>query len=99
MIDEIQKQKVDDSFPFFSLKKNIVGESINSKLDKISKYLKKKKSDYIFISAPENVAWVLNIRGSDVPNCPMPNSRLIISKKKHHAFLIIIHNGISLLSE
>ena len=36
LIDEIQKQKVDDSFPFFSLKKNIVGESINSKLDKIS---------------------------------------------------------------
>ena len=34
LIDEIQKQKVDDSFPFFSLKKNIVGESISSKLDK-----------------------------------------------------------------
>ena len=82
LIDEIQKQKVDDSFPFFSLKKNIVGESINSKLDKISKYLKKKKSDYIFISAPENVAWILNIRGGDGPNSPMPNSRLIISKTK-----------------
>ena len=82
LIDEIQKQKVDDSFPFFSLKKNIVGESINSKLDKISKYLKKKKSDYIFISSPENVAWILNIRGGDGPNSPIPNSRLIISKTK-----------------
>ena len=82
LIDEIQKQKVGDSFPFFSLKKNIVGESINSKLDKISKYLKKKKSDYIFISAPENVAWILNIRGGDGPNSPIPNSRLIISKTK-----------------
>ena len=82
LIDEIQKQKVEDSFPFFSLKKNIVGESINSKLDKISKYLKKKKSDYIFISAPENVAWILNIRGGDGPNSPVPNSRLIISKTK-----------------
>ena len=82
LIDEIEKQKVDDSFPFFSLKKNIVGESISSKLDKISKYLKKKKSDYIFISAPENVAWILNIRGGDGPNSPVPNSRLIISKTK-----------------
>ena len=82
LIDEIQKQKVDDSFPFFSLKKNIVGESTNSKLDKISKYLKKKKSDYLFISAPENVAWILNIRGRDGPNSPIPNSRLIISKTK-----------------
>ena len=82
LIDEIQKQRVDDSFPFFSLKKNIVGESTNSKLDKISKYLKKKKSDYLFISAPENVAWILNIRGRDGPNSPIPNSRLIISKTK-----------------
>ena len=52
LIDEIQKQKVDDSFPFFSLKKNIVGESINSKLDKISKYLKKKKIRLYFYKFP-----------------------------------------------
>ena len=52
------------------------------KLNKISKYLKKNKSDYIFISAPENVAWILNIRGGDGPNSPIPNSRLIISKTK-----------------
>ena len=51
--------------PFFSLNKTIVGESTSSKINKISKYLKKKKSDYIFISAPENVAWILNIRGGD----------------------------------
>tara|TARA_B100000029_G_scaffold144280_1_gene139474 strand:+ start:1266 stop:2960 length:1695 start_codon:yes stop_codon:yes gene_type:complete len=82
LIDEIEKQKVNDSFEFFSLKKNIVGESVNSKLNKISKYLKKNKSDYIFISAPENVAWILNIRGKDGPNSPVPNSRLIISKTK-----------------
>ena len=82
LIDEIQKQKINNSLPFFSLKKNIVGESVNSKLNKISNYLKKNKSDYIFISAPENVAWILNIRGKDGPNSPIPNSRLIIDKKK-----------------
>jgi Xaa-Pro aminopeptidase len=72
----------DGRYTFFSLKKNIVGESVNSKLNKISNYLKKNKSDYIFISAPENVAWILNIRGKDGPNSPIPNSRLIIDKKK-----------------
>ena len=82
LIDEIKKQKKHISRPFFSLDENIVGESINSKLDKITKYLKKKKSDYIFISAPENVAWTLNIRGGDGPNSPIPNSRLIVSKSK-----------------
>ncbi len=82
LIDEIKKQKKHASIPFFSLNKNIVGESINSKLNKITKYLKKNKSDYIFITAPENVAWTLNIRGGDGPNSPIPNSRLIVSKSK-----------------
>ena len=82
LIDEIEKQKIKDNFPFFTLNKNITGESHKSKIDKISKYLIKNKSDYLFVSAPENVAWILNIRGGDGPNTPMPNSRLIVSKNK-----------------
>ena len=82
LIDEIESQKIKDNFPFFTLSKDIVGESYISKIDKISKYLRKNKSDYLFISAPENVAWILNIRGGDGPNSPIPNCRLIISKNK-----------------
>jgi len=87
LIDEIKKQKKHTSIPFFSLGKNIVGESVNSKLNKITKYLKKNKCDYIFITAPENVAWTLNIRGGDGPNSPIPNSRLIVSKSKEILFI------------
>ena len=82
LIDQIEKFKINDTKPFFHLNKNIVGETKNSKLNKISEYLKKNKSDYLFISAPENVAWTLNIRGRDDPNTPMPNSRLIVGRKK-----------------
>ena len=82
LIDEIKKQKESKIIPFFSLNKNIVGESSKSKINSVSNYLKKIKSDYIFISAPENVAWILNIRGGDGPNSPIPNSRLIISRSK-----------------
>ena len=82
LVDQIKNKKIDDSAPFFSLNKNIVGESYKSKINKISNYLKKNKSDYLFVSSPENVAWILNIRGKDVTNTPMPNSRLIVSKKK-----------------
>ncbi len=82
LVDQIERKKIDDSSIFYSLNNNIVGESSNSKLNKIAKYLKKNKSDYIFISSPENVAWILNIRGSDGPNSPIPNCRLIISKTK-----------------
>jgi Xaa-Pro aminopeptidase len=82
LIDEIKNKKIKDDFKFFSLKKEIVGESSKSKINKIAKYLKKNKSDYLLVSAPENVAWILNIRGGDGPNSPVPNSRLIISKTK-----------------
>ena len=82
LIDEIQIQTFNDQIQFFPLDKKIVGESHISKINKISKFIKKNNSDYIFISAPENVAWILNIRGGDSPNSPIPNSRLIISKTK-----------------
>ncbi len=81
LIDQIRKNKVKPSKPFFSLKKKIVGEDYKTKIMKIRKYLNKNKSDYLFITAPENVAWLLNIRGHDNPNSPIPNCHLIISNK------------------
>ncbi len=87
LIDEIKIQKVKNNIPFFSLKEKIIGEGSKSKINKIINYLKKNKADNLFISAPENVAWILNIRGGDGPNSPVPNSRLIINKSKK-VFLI-----------
>jgi len=82
LIDEIKTQKVVNNIPFFSLKYEIIGENNKSKINKITNYLKKNKADNLFVSAPENVAWILNIRGGDGPNSPLPNSRLIINKSK-----------------
>ena len=87
LIDEIKNQKVIKSIPFFSIKDEIVGENSKSKINKIVNYLKKNKADNLFISAPENVAWILNIRGGDGPNSPVPNSRLIINKTKKIFFI------------
>ena len=82
LIDEIKTQKVNNNIPFFSLKDEIIGENSKSKINKIINYLKKNKADNLFVTAPENVAWILNIRGGDGPNSPIPNSRLIINKSK-----------------
>jgi Xaa-Pro aminopeptidase len=67
---------------FFSLNNKVAGETFKSKINKIRSILRSNKADYLFVSAPENVAWVLNIRGSDNPNSPIPNCRLIIGKDK-----------------
>ena len=82
LIDTIFNKYSINSKKFFSLSKNIVGEGHNSKIRKVSSYLRKNKSNYIFISAPENVAWLLNIRGYDNPNSPIPNCRLFLSADK-----------------
>jgi len=82
LIDEIKAQKIENSIPFFALKDEIVGENRKLKINKIINYLKKNKADNLFVTAPENVAWILNIRGNDGPNSPVPNSRLIINKSK-----------------
>ncbi len=82
LIDEIYREKNLKTKKFFSLNSKVAGENFKSKLNKIRNILKLNKADYLFVSAPENVAWVLNIRGSDNPNSPIPNSRLIIGKHK-----------------
>ena len=82
LVDEIYKKKNTKMKKFFSLKSKITGENFKSKINKIRNILKLNKTDYLFISAPENVAWTLNIRGSDNPNSPIPNCRLIIGKDK-----------------
>ena len=37
--------------------------------------------DYLLVTAPENVAWILNIRGYDLAFSPIPNARLLINSK------------------
>ena len=87
LIDEIYKEKSSKTKTFFSLNNKVAGETFKSKLNKIRNILKLYKADYLFVSAPENVAWALNIRGADNPNSPVPNCRLIIGKDKN-LFLI-----------
>ena len=82
LIDEIYKNRIPKRKLFYSLTNKSVGESHQSKINKIYNILKLKKADYLFISAPENVAWLMNIRGHDSPTTPMPNSHLLIKKNK-----------------
>ena len=87
LIDQIFNKYSYKSKPFYSLPKKVVGESFQERINKVTKILKKQKSDYLFLSAPENVAWLLNIRGFDNPNSPIPNCRLLLIKDKNF-FLI-----------
>ena len=83
LIDIIINKKIKKNKGFYSLSSKIVGESKFSKVNRIIKFLKKNKANYLFVTAPENVAWLLNIRGNDNPSSPIPNSHLMITKEKN----------------
>jgi len=87
LIDEIFNLKNNYKVKeFYCLNEIVAGEKITSKLYKLSSILKKKKIENIFISAPENCAWLLNIRGFDNPNSPIPNCQIIFNNKNIYFF-------------
>ena len=65
----------------YSIKNSIVGESSYSKIKRLNKIIKREKIDNLFISSNENVCWLLNIRGKDLPNSPVANFQAIFSIK------------------
>ena len=99
LIDNILKTKDKKLSPFYSLDKKITGENHYQKIQKILSFLRKEKLDFIFISAPENVAWLLNIRGYDSPTSPIPNCHLVISKKKEIYLIVNKKKSKKLLKE
>ncbi len=66
----------------YSINSSIAGESSNSKIERLKKIIKKKRIDNLFISAGENVCWLLNIRGKDLPNSPVINFQAILTSKE-----------------
>ena len=71
---------------FFILNKKATGEEYLSKIDKVLKILKKGTIDMLFVTASENIAWLLNLRGHDSEFSPIPNGYLIIDKESNVIF-------------
>jgi len=82
LIDSVWSKKPKDFVkPFFSLSKKDAGQNSQEKIMKVKNVLLKNKVDYLLVTAPENVAWILNIRGYDSAFSPIPNARLLINSK------------------
>ena len=82
LINKIWQRKNNNKYEkFYKLKDSESGQSSLSKIKELSKLLKKNKIDFQFVSASENVAWLLNLRGADSNFSPLPNSYVILNKK------------------
>ncbi len=67
---------------FYILPKKAEGQNYRYKINKLFKLLNKKKIDFQFISASENIAWLLNVRGKDSEFTPIPNAYLTLDSNK-----------------
>jgi len=67
----------------YQINSSVVGESSKSKINRLNKILESEKLDNLFISSGENVCWLLNIRGKDLPNSPIANFQAILTSNKN----------------
>ena len=63
------------------------GESVQSKLQRIRKIMRDRGARWTFISSLDDIAWITNLRSSDIPYNPLFYSFLFISLSKAVLFI------------
>lgn len=58
----------------------VSGEASRDKRARIAAELDKKGADYLALTLPDNIAWLLNVRGADVAMNPVPHSFALLSR-------------------
>ncbi len=79
--------------PIFELPEKFSGECRKSKLQKVREKLKGLNCNAHLLSSLDDIAWLLNLRGSDVENTPVYLSYLYITE--NNATLFVSPNAIS----
>lgn len=73
--------------PIFELKLKYAGQSRKSKLAQICDTFTDRKIDYCVMSTLDDIAWTLNLRGSDVESNPVFVAFLVVGKRKSYLFV------------
>ena len=63
------------------------GKSRTEKLTDLRTEMEKLNSEYYLISALEDIAWLLNIRGGDVANTPVVSAYVLVSRTECRLFI------------
>lgn len=66
---------------------DFAGEAVESKLARMREALAKKKADTMIISALDEIAWLLNIRGNDVEYNPVVISYVVLEAERCTLFV------------
>jgi Xaa-Pro aminopeptidase len=64
------------------------GENSEAKRMRIGKSLSETKADTVLLTLPESIAWLLNVRGADVPHTPFPLSFASVARDGHVTWFV-----------
>ena len=79
LIDKVWSKKNDFKInKFYILPKNQAGEDYKNKIKRTLAKMQLIRANKLLISAPENIAWLMNIRGKDSDFSPLPNCNAIL---------------------
>lgn len=67
------------SSPIITLGEDLTGESRESKLGRLRKWLVMRSSDAVLLSSLDQIAWLLNVRGADIAYNPLVISYLLVT--------------------
>ncbi|XP_055371721.1 xaa-Pro aminopeptidase ApepP-like [Condylostylus longicornis] len=71
----------------FSLPLKFSGRNISEKVDQVRAKLIEKDADFIVIPTLDNIAWLLNLRGSDIQYNPVFFSYIVLSRNELYLFI------------
>lgn len=73
--------------PAFLLDIQYAGKSREEKLEDLRKKMEQEKADIFILTCLDDIAWLFNIRGNDIPYNPVILSYVIITKEKGYFFV------------
>ena len=73
-------------------------KEIETKLNRLRRALDKEKVEAVCLSSLADIAWLLNCRGSDIPNNPVFFSHMLVTENEAHLYIEPIKLGSALLT-
>lgn len=73
--------------PLFTHDIQFAGKSRVEKLNEVRQDMKTKGANYFILTSLDDIAWLLNIRGNDVPNSPVVITNVIVAAQNCYLFI------------
>lgn len=73
--------------PVFLLDSSYAGQTVQEKIGQVRNYLNENGADYLLFSCLDEIAWLYNLRGKDIPYNPVAVSYAVVGSDKAYLFI------------